>query len=208
MGLAFLITTGSLQLLSERKVLKAAEYSALLDAEGLIATAQEEAERLRQEAHDAFERNNRAGYAQGVMRAQEDYAAKLCATAAESSAALQAVRNTMADIVVRAVHEMVASADPAQLYEAALSKVTLMADDTAFITVRVHPDEEAAVWQVAGAMSAAHSGIPTIRIVADDGLEEGRLVIETAGGSVEAGIDAQIAALCKALGHGGGNDES
>lgn len=208
MGLAFLITTGNLQLLSERKVLKAAEYSALLDAEGLIATAQEEAERLRQEARDAFERNNRAGYAQGLVRAQEEHAAKLCATAAESAAALQAMRTTMADIVVRAVREMVAAADPVQLYEAALGKVAMMADDTAFITVRVHPAEEATIWQVAGAMSAAHSGIPTIRILADEGLEEGRLVIETAGGTVEAGIDAQIAALCKAFGHGGGNDES
>jgi type III secretion protein L len=208
MGLAFLITTGSLQLLSERKVLKAEEYSTLLDAEKLIETAQEEAERLRQQAHDAFEKNNRAGYVQGLARAQEDYAAKLCSTAAESAAALQAMRTTMADIVVRAVREMVASTDPAQLYEAALKKVSLMADDAAFMTVRAHPSEEPTLWQVAGAMSASHSGIPTIRIVADDGLEEGRLVIETAGGTVEAGIDAQIAALCKALGHGGSSDES
>ncbi len=208
MGLAFLITTGSLQLLSERKVLKAEEYSTLLDAERLIETAQEEAERLRQQAQDAFDKHNRAGYTQGLARAQEDYAAKLCSTAAESAAALQAMRTTMADIVVRAVREMVASADPAQLYEAALKKVSMMADDTAFITVRVHPSEEAVMWQVAGAMSASHGDIPTMRIVADEGLEKGRLVIETAGGTVEAGIDAQIAALCKALGYGGSSDES
>jgi type III secretion protein L len=208
MGLAFLITTGSLQLLSERKVLKATEYSALLDAEGLITTAQDEAERLRQQSREAFDKHNREGYMKGVARAQEDYAKRLCESAMESTAALQAMRSTMADIVVRAVREMVSSVDPAQLYETALKKVSLMIDDSAFITARVSPAQEPMLWQIVAGMSASDQELPTIRIVADPGLEEGRLVIETAAGAVEAGIEAQIAALCKAIGHGGADEES
>jgi type III secretion protein L len=208
MGLAFLITTGNLQLLSERKVLKAVEYSALLNAEGVIAAAREEADSLLQQSRETFEKNNRDGYEQGVARAQAEYGARLCRSALESAAALQAMRFTMADIVVRAVREMVAAIDPAQLYDTALRKVCAMVDDKAFITVRVSPAQEAVLWQVVGAMSAAQEDMPTIRIVADPGLDDERLVIETPAGTVEAGMDVQLEALGKALGHGGGNDES
>ena len=59
-----------------------------------------------------------------------------------------------------------------------------MVEDKAFITARVSPDGEATLWQVIGAMSATHPDMPTIRIIADTGLDKGRLVLETAAGSI------------------------
>jgi type III secretion protein L len=50
MGLAFLITSDNLQILSERKVLKEAEYSALLEASSVIDAARTEAARMARQA--------------------------------------------------------------------------------------------------------------------------------------------------------------
>ena len=46
MGLAFLISTDHLQLLSERKVFKEAEYAALLDAAAVLDAARAEEVRI------------------------------------------------------------------------------------------------------------------------------------------------------------------
>ena len=59
MGLAFLITSDNLRLLSERKVLKEAEYAALLDAASVIETAQQEAARIVERAGSEAAANQR-----------------------------------------------------------------------------------------------------------------------------------------------------
>ena len=65
MGLAFLITTDKLQILSERKVLKQHEYAALLDATSILGNAQEERERLREDAESHRQQQLKAGDDEG-----------------------------------------------------------------------------------------------------------------------------------------------
>ncbi|HEY9063493.1 MAG TPA: HrpE/YscL family type III secretion apparatus protein, partial [Burkholderiaceae bacterium] len=77
MGLAFLITTENLQLLSERKVLKEAEYAALLDAGGVLEAARGEAARIAAQAQLAAQRAREAGHAEGLRLAKAEYAERL-----------------------------------------------------------------------------------------------------------------------------------
>ena len=76
MGLAFLITADNLQLLSERKVLKAHEYSALLDATAVLNAAQSEAKRVQADANASVRVRHRQGYDDGWAQAQADFAAR------------------------------------------------------------------------------------------------------------------------------------
>ena len=69
MGLAFLITTDKLQILSERKVLKQHEYAALLDATSILGNAQQERERLLEDAQAQREQQLKAGYDEGYEKA-------------------------------------------------------------------------------------------------------------------------------------------
>jgi type III secretion protein L len=199
MGLAFLITSDNLQILSERKVLKEAEYSALLEASSVIDAARTEAARMARQAGQLYEEKGRQGYQQGMLRAQEEYAERLCDAALGSAKTLQAMKSTMADIVVRAVKDMVSGIDPAQLFEAALRKVDLLVRDEAFITVRVAPTHESAVRQAVTVVWANRDAKQPIKIVADENLSEGACVIDTAAGVIEAGIESQIEALLRAL---------
>ena len=199
MGLAFLITSDNLQILSERKVLKEAEYSALLEAGSVIDAARTEAARMERQARQLYEEKGRQGYQQGLLRAEEEYAERLCAAALGSAKTLRAMKSTMADIVVGAVKDMVSGIDPAQLFEAALRKVDLLVRDETFITVRVAPTQESAVRQVVAAIWVDRDAKQPIKIVADENLSEGACVIDTAAGVIEAGIESQIDALLRAL---------
>src|SRR5579864_5106954 len=101
MGLAFLITSDNLQLLSERKVLKEREYAALLDASAVIATARTEAERIVAAAQREYEARQAAGYEEGVRRAQKTSAAQSYSQALAAAQTMESMKDAMAEIVVK-----------------------------------------------------------------------------------------------------------
>ncbi|MGT2433946.1 hypothetical protein ACU4HD_43850 [Cupriavidus basilensis] len=64
------------------------------------------------------------------------------------------------------------------------------------LTVRIAPQQVADLERVLGTMT---DGTRRVRVVPDASLSEEALVVETASGVVEAGIDTQLAALHAAL---------
>ncbi|MED5622307.1 type III secretion system stator protein SctL [Ideonella sp. BN130291] len=203
MGLAFLITTERLQLLSERKVLKESEYAALLDAAGVLDTARQEARRIVQQATHQAQESRRQGYEAGVAQARTEYAQRLLAVAAQSHAELQGLREVMARLVVKAVSQLVAEADPAQLFEAALLRVDNLIRHEPHVTVRVSPNQEAALRSVLQRMRDAAQWTMTVAVQADPALPDGACVMQTPSGTLEIGVDAQIEAFRRAVARGG-----
>lgn len=204
MGLAFLISTDNLQLLSERKVFKEAEYAALLDAAAVLEVARGEAARVTAQAQRDAALALEQGRAEGLRQAQADYAQRLAADALATQRQLQALRSAMAQIVVRALGQFMADVDPARLLEAALRRVDGLLRAEPFVALRVAPAQEdglrralAALGQDAGwALDAAVSADPT--------LADGACVVATASGTLEIGVDAQLEAFRKAVESAGG----
>ncbi|MFM0036929.1 type III secretion system stator protein SctL [Paraburkholderia strydomiana] len=204
MGLAFLITSENLQILSERKVLKQSEYSALLDAGSLLSTAQAERQRMLDEAQQGYERRLREGHAQGVEQGKREYAEQACGAALDAARTLDGLRDTIAGIVVKAVRTIVGESDPHVLYEAALRRIDALVRDEAFLVVRVAPTRRdavaAALQQVWPERMAAGAGTASpIRIVTDSRLSEEQCIVETPSGTLDVGLDAQIDALRAAI---------
>ena len=204
MGLAFLISTDNLQLLSERKVFKEAEYAALLDAAAVLEVARGEAARVTAQAQRDAALALEQGRTEGLRQAQADYAQRLAADALATQRQLQALRSAMAQIVVRALGQFMADVDPARLLEAALRRVDGLLRAEPFVALRVAPAQEdglrralAALGQDAGwALAAAVSADPT--------LADGACVVATASGTLEIGVDAQLEAFRKAVESAGG----
>ena len=197
MGLAFLITTDNLQLLSERKVLKEAEYAALLDATQVIGVAQSEARRIAQQAEAAAALSERKGYEAGLERAKAEYAGQLVSEALAAERQLRALRRSMAGIVVKAVGQFMAEADPAAQLQAALLRVDSLIRQEPFVTLRVPPSQEAALRTAVAVMRAEAQWSMTIAVQPDSSLAEGACVVQTASGTLEIGIDAQLEAMRK-----------
>ena len=203
MGLAFLITTENLQLLSERKVLKEAEYAALLSASDVVQAARKEARRIVQQAAQEAEERRRTGYEQGLQAAKAEYAQRLVAQAAASEGQLRQLRSAMAGIVVKAVGRFIAEVEPALLFEAALQRVDSLIRAEPFISIRVEPRSEAALRDVLHRLAAESEWAMNVSVQADSTLPAGGCVVQTPSGTLEIGIDAQLEAFRRSMERGG-----
>ncbi|MEQ5842614.1 hypothetical protein BWP39_22695 [Paraburkholderia acidicola] len=199
MGLAFLITSENLQILSERKVLRQHEYSALLDAGSLVSTAQAERARILEDAEKVFEQKRSEGHALGLEEGRQEYAQKACGAALDAARTLDALRETMAKIVVKAVRQMIGPVDPRTVLEQSLRRIDALVREEPMLVLRVPPEQreaaDAALARAWPERAASHA----VRVVPDDTLQADQCVIETASGSIDAGLDAQLDALAAAI---------
>lgn len=199
MGLAFLITSEHLLMLSERKVLKEAEYSALLDASSVVEVAGEEARRILGRAVDEAEAARQRGYDEGLERARSEAARHMVSEALAAERQLQTLRGAMARIVAHAVEQFVAQADPAELLAAALQRVDTLIREEPFITVRVALRQEAHLRRALERLGADSGWNARLTIVPDSSLGDDACVLQTASGTLAIGMDAQIEAFRAAV---------
>jgi type III secretion protein L len=199
MGLAFLITAEHLHLLSERKVLKADEYSALLDANEVIGTAQREATRVRRDAERDVQQRQRDGYRKGWAQAQAEHARRHLAQAWAGEHAVHAQREAVARLVVEALAQSLGELPPSMRYESVLRKIEAMWAREPIVTLWVaagaREEAEVAVRRVLE--GSRHTG--QVRIAVDESLAGDECRLQTASGHVEMGLQAQVEALRRAL---------
>jgi type III secretion protein L len=199
MGLAFLISTDNLQLLSERKVFKEAEYAALLDAAAVLDAARDEAARVSAQAAREAANALEQGRAEGLRRAQAEYAQRLAGDALSTQRQLQALREAMAQIVVRALAQFMAEADPARLLESALRRVDALLRAEPFVALRVAPAQADALRRALAALGQDAGWALAAAVSPDPALADGQCVVSTASGTLEIGVDAQLEAFRRAV---------
>lgn len=199
MGLAFLITSEHLLMLSERKVLKEAEYAALLDASSVVEVAGEEARRILARAVDEAEAARRRGYDEGLEQARSEAARAMVSEALAAERQLQTLRGAMARIVAHAVEQFVAQADPAELLAAALQRVDTLIREEPFVTVRVALRQEAHLRRAIERLGREANWEARLTIVPDSSLADDACVLQTASGTLAIGMDAQIEAFRAAV---------
>jgi type III secretion protein L len=209
MGLAFLITGENLQMLSERRVLKEHEYSALLDANSIVTTAKKEAERIVADAEARKEQMQRQGYDEGFARGEREGAERAYAATLDTAHALALSRRKMADMVVRGLRELVGEFERERIFELALKRIDAYVRDEAFLVVRVAPDSvdvmKQAVTNRREAMEqeaqdeAAATRAQAIRVVSDASLGIDDCIVETPAGSIDARLSTQIDAIRSAI---------
>lgn len=199
MGLAYLITSDRLQLLCERKVLKEAEYSALLDSARLIETARAEAARITAAATQQAAKARRDGYVAGVREAKAAHADRLLSVADDDHARLARMRESMAHLVVKAMSQILADVDPVRLYETALQRVQALLRSEAQAVVRVAPAGEAAVRAAVARLNEASGRVLALSVQPDASLPAGGCVLVTAAGTLDIGIESQLDVLARAM---------
>ena len=207
MGLAFLITSDAFQLMSERKVLKEAEYKALLDATAVIDASRQEARRIVAQAENRAEANKKKAYLEGMAQARAEHAERLLADAVVAENQLRAMRASMANVVVKAVTQFLSDADPQSLLEAALQKVDVLVRGESFVTISVPPTSEATLNAALEKLRSQAKWSLNVTVLSDATLPRGACRMKTATGHVEIGLEAQLEAMRKiverrVMGHG------
>lgn len=199
MGLALLLNAGELALAPERAWLKARDYAALLDAQGLLEAACVEAGRLKQQACDEAEAVRQAAREQGLKEGRAQAAAELAALSLRSARVLHRLEAAIARAVTATLGEMVQDLPADRLYESALRKAAKVVRGEAFLALRVPPSRESAARSALAALLDDGLLPGAVEVIVDASLADHACVMESEAGIVSAGLDVQLHAIGTAV---------
>jgi flagellar biosynthesis/type III secretory pathway protein FliH len=141
----------------------------------------------------AHEEGRKEGFARGLKEGRAAALEETLKLETQTLAAQAAMRGSIARLAVAVVKRIAAEIGPPQAVAALAERAAREAAPEQPLTIRVRPECIAAVRARLGALPIAIDYKP------DDRLEKNGCVIETQFGAIEAGLDAQLAALEKAL---------
>ena len=184
------------------RVVPAAALDARAEAAAVRAAALADAEAIRARAGDERAEALKEGRAQGRAEGAAEIAALLADARLHAARLREAATPAAIAIAVKMAEQIVGRAVTlapevmADIAGAALEACRPRGD---WVRVRVHPDDAAAVTARQQALAARAPAGAALDVVADESVGRFGCVIETAVGRVDARLEAQLAALERAL---------
>jgi len=186
--------------------IEAAEFDAAERARAIVAEAEARARELLEAAQAERERIRadaaEQGRAEGLARAG---AALVAAAAARDRRLAGAEREVVAlalDVARKVLGRELAQ-DPGAVADLA-AQALAVARDRREVTLRVNPADADAIRAAAGRLGALLARAPGLDVREDPTVERGGAVVETEAGRVDARVEAQLAALARAIEEAGG----
>lgn len=182
------------------RLLRAEEYSRLLEAGELLAAARDRAEAIRAEAEEAYEARRREGYDDGVMEGRMEQAEKMMETAMQAVEYIENIEKTLVGVVTSAVRKIIGELDEKERIVRVVRTALVAVRSQQKVLIRVCPADEAAVRDALSAMIAsAPGGVSFLDVSADPRMKPGDCILESELGVVDAGLETQLKALENAL---------
>ena len=177
------------------RVIRAAELGAYRAAEDAIAIAQEQAQSIIDDARAAYEAERTRGYEEGRALAHAEAGRHMIEQVVRANQYVDRVEAGVVDAVVSAVRRVVEGFDDRDrafhLVRGALAVVRTQKQ----VTLRLNPEHCDDMLGRVRDLLGLYPGIAMIDVVPDERLGRGSCVVETEIGVVEAGTDAQLAAI-------------
>ena len=200
MGTVFRLTGDGVHPAPGVRILRADEYSRLLEAGALLAAARERAEAIRAEAEHAYEARKRAGYEDGVMEGRMEQAEKMMETAMQAVEYIENIEETLVKVVSSAVRKIIGELDDRERIVRVVRAALVSVRSQRKVLIRVCPADEPAVREALAAMIAsAPGGVSFLDVSADPRMKPGDCILESELGVVDAGLETQLRAIENAL---------
>ena len=171
-------------------------------AQALVDEAQAEAAGLREDARHEYETAAARGYESGREQGLAEWYERCARSAAGQRRVQSLLRERIVELVVDATEQIVRNVDVSALFARSAEVVERLVEGSTYLRVRVHPDDEAAavgefdrlaaIWRERG------HGI-AVTVLADRAVARGACLCESDLGTVDAGLDTQLAALRAAV---------
>lgn len=126
------------------RLLRAEEYSRLLEAGELLAAARDRAEAIRAEAEEAYEARRREGYDDGVMEGRMEQAEKMMETAMQAVEYIENIEETLVGVVTSAVRKIIGELDEKERIVRVVRTALVAVRSQQKVLIRVCPADEAA----------------------------------------------------------------
>ena len=200
MGTMFQMTGGIVAPAPGTRLIRAEEYSRLLEAGELLAAARGRADAIRAEAEEAYETRRREGYEDGVMEGRMEQAEKMMETAMQAVEYIENIEETLVKVVTSAVRKIIGELDERERIVRVVRTALVSVRSQQKGLIRVCPADEPAVREALAAMIAsAPGGVSFLDVSADPRMKPGDCILESELGVVDAGLETQLRALENAL---------
>ena len=200
MGTMFQMTGGIAAPAPGTRLIRAEEYSRLLEAGELLAAARGRADAIRAEAEEAYETRRREGYEDGVMEGRMEQAEKMMETAMQAVEYIENIEETLVKVVTSAVRKIIGELDERERIVRVVRTALVSVRSQQKVMIRVCPADEPAVREALAAMIAsAPGGVSFLDVSADPRMKPGDCILESELGVVDAGLETQLRALENAL---------
>lgn len=181
------------------RVIPAAQHSAYLEAEAVLAAAHEEAAAIRAAAQSAYEEERQRGFRDGQEEARMEAAEQMIENVGRTIDYFAKVEERMVDLVVESMRRIVSEYDDRERVTMVVKGALGAVRNQKQVTLRVAPDRLDMVRQSTNEILAAYPGIGYLDLVGDARLHGDACILETEIGIVEASFEGQIEALRRAF---------
>ncbi len=185
---------------SDRRVVKATDAATAASAAGIIAAAEEDARRIREDAKVAFEMEKKRGYEKGLADGKMEIAMQKLDQVDQSVAFMEGVEKKMADVVLKALKSFVVEVGDREMVVQIVRKtMNAVIRTQRQVTLKVAPELVETVRARIAEFRAAYPTVETFDVVEDPRLKGPACVLETEAGVADASVDTQLAAIEKSL---------
>ncbi len=187
-------------ILSDRRLVKAADVATARQAEEIVEAARAEARRIVEEAKAAYEAEKKRGYDEGIAQGKMEIAMQKLDLVDASVAFMEATESKMAGIVMKALRKCVVEIGDEELVVQIVKKLMAAVIRTQrLVTLKVPPDKVEVVKARVNELRATYPTVDSIDVVEDARLKGTAAVLETEAGVADASIDTQLSAIEKSI---------
>ena len=185
---------------SDRRVVKATDVGTVCAATEIIAAAEAEAARIREEAKAAFEAEKQRGYEKGLSDGKMEMAMQKLDQVDSSVAFMEGVEEKMAEVVMKALRTCVVEIGDREMVVQIVRKTMAAVIRTQrTVTLKVAPELVETVRARVSELTTTFPTIETFDVVEDPRLKGAACVLETEAGVADASVETQLAAIEKSL---------
>lgn len=188
-----------LSLTPTKKILKAKEYGAFVQAQEIIALAKEEAAAIKQKAQEDYEAEKKRGFKEGMLEGKEKISEHMVTSVATTVQQLESFEGEVIEIVMNAVKRIIGELDDTERISRVVKKALAVVRNQKKIILRVHPKDSERLQKQLDTILEDFPGIAFLDITPDSRMKEGDCMLETDIGSVDARIAVQLEAIKKSL---------
>lgn len=181
------------------KVIKADQYQSLVDAEGIIASAQEKARRIIEAAGQERESQKHRGYEDGLLEGRREMAERMIDAVGRNVDYFSHMEQKVVSVVIEALKKILGEMDHQEVILKTVQNALAVVRNQAKVTLRVCPDEAAYVRSRVAEILKQYPGVSYLDVSPDPRLQEGGCILETEMGVVDASVDVQLEAICRSL---------
>ena len=195
-----LVSKPDFVLQSDRRVVKAADVATVRSAAEIVAAAEAEAARIREEAKEAFDDEKRRGYEKGISDGKMEIAMQKLDQVDSSVAFMESVEEKMADVVMKALRTCVMEiGDHEMVVQIVRKTMAAVIRTQRNVTLKVAADQVDNVRARVSELTMAFPTIETFDVVEDPRLKGAACILETEAGVADASVETQLAAIEKSL---------